>query len=70
MADSDAERAANEKSEDAKPGIGTDPGRTSRQQGKHKEQVELDEEKVREHEREKEREDETPEEHAERVKEA
>jgi len=56
MADSDTERTANEESEAPKPSVGTDPGRTPHQQGKHKKQIELDEEKVREHEREKARE--------------
>lgn len=70
MADSDAERDANEERETPAPSVGTDPAGTPHQQGTHKEHVELDEEKVREHEREKAREDETPEERAKRIKDA
>jgi len=72
MAREDAERIANEESDDARPRIGTDPARTPHWQGKHKEQVSLDEEKVEEHERERaeRREEETPEERAARVKSA
>jgi hypothetical protein len=70
MARSDAERTANEESEDSQSSVGTDPARTPHEQGKHKEQVALDEEKVEEHEREKQREEETPEERAARVKSA
>ena len=73
MARPDAERTAEEESADAQPGIGTDPARTPQEDGNGTHRVVApDEEKVKEHECEQKerRENETPEERAERVKDA
>lgn len=73
MSDPDAEHTAEEEGKSPKPEVGTDPGRTPQDDddGPHR-VVSPDEEQVEEAERErKEKEDdESPEEHAERIKDA